>query len=365
MGPVPDNTASPSPADLPGKIGPALTRGLDLIRRRQKPSGEIPVYCGVTYKGQHKLVLDKCIFPTSLSVECLLALGDSAPTGDIVARATQFLLDEVHHYGLWSYFTREHGLRNVCTSDADDTACVSVVLQATGHADALIPNKRLLLANRNRKGLFYTFFITRLCLNFDPLWWRVALSEWRYPRSNVRYWLSIKCKRNAVDAVVNANVLYYLGDIPETRPVVDLLVRIIETHEETRCDYWYHKPNIIYYFLARLFRLRIARLEPIRQPLIDRIRASLQPDGRLGETVLETAMATSALINLGVPAGETVSSIRFLLQAQGAEGEWPRTPLYDGGEGQGLTWGSDELTTAFCLEALARFRPALALAGKT
>ena len=43
--------------------------------------------------------------------------------------------------------------------------------------------------------------------------------------------------------------------------------------------------------------------------------------------------------------------------AQGeAPGHWPRWLLYYGGPKLLLGWGSEEMTTGFCLEALARYQ---------
>jgi hypothetical protein len=162
-----------------------------------------------------------------------------------------------------------------------------------------------------------------------------------------------------VDGVVNANVLYYLGDMPETQPVIDYLLRIIAAGGETRCDLFYHDPNIISYFFARNFRRRISRLEPARQPLINRVRATTRPDGSLGDSVLETAMGACALLDLGIPVSELAPTVRFLLRARQSDGEWPRHPLYYGGPSKLTGWGSEELTSAFCLEALARYQAAL------
>ncbi len=351
-------------SELSHQLESALEHARAWLHQRQLPTGEFPVSYIRHVEGRQETKKDSCIFPTALVADCLLTLPDHPQTEEMLARATRFLLEEIHRDGLWSHFPRTHWLRGLCGPDADDTACVSAVLRARGLTGPLQQNVRLLLANRNSQGLFYTWFVTRFCWSLDPLYWRVVLSEWRHPRTTLLYWLGGEPVRNGVDGVVNANVLYYLGDIPETQPVVDYLLRIIASGTETRCDFWYHAPNIIYYFVARNFSRGIPRLEPARQPIIDRIRATAQPDGRLGETVLETAMGACALLHLGVPAPELIPTVQFLLEARLAEGQWPLAALYYGGPAKRIAWGSEELTTAFCLEALARFRTSLAAEGK-
>ena len=346
--------------ELSRQIQLALDRGLARLHQRQLPSGEFPVYLLPDLPRQQGWMLDGCIFPTALIANCLLALSESSLREEMLTRATDFLVEQVHGHGLWSHFIIGHGLRGTCGPDADDTACVSAVLKARGITAPLGGNVRLLLANRNAKGLFYTWFVTRFCRVFDPVYWRIVLSEWRHPRTNLRYWFGVEAVRNGVDGVVNANVLYYLGDIPETQAVIDYLRRIVANGDEARCDYWYLDPNVIYYFFSRNYARGISKLEPARQPMIDRIRSSARPDGRLGETVLETAMGACALLHLGVPAAEVAPTVRFLLQAQLPDGDWPRGLLYYGGPKRRTAWGSEELSSGFCLEALARFQAAAA-----
>jgi hypothetical protein len=72
-------------------------------------------------------------------------------------------------------------------------------------------------------------------------------------------------------------------------------------------------------------------------------------------STLETSMGLCALLNLGVQALDLIPSIRFLLKTQSPVGDWRRSLLYFGGPSKSLGWGSEELTSAFCLEGLARF----------
>jgi hypothetical protein len=351
--------------ELAAQVPGALARGLDWLHRRQLPSGEFQVLYIDDRNGPGQWGPVPCIFPTALVSECLLALPNSPATENMLDRACRFLIANGHGPGLWSHFPEGHFLRALCGPDVDDTACICALLRARGITAPLARSVPLLLANRNAKGLFHTWFVTRPCWSLDLDYWRVVLAEWRHPRTTLRYWLSMEGPRNGVDGVVNANVLYYLGDCPQTQPVIDYLLRIIANHEEARCDLWYHQPNVVYYFFSRNYARGISRLEPARQPMMDRIRASAGPDGRLGATVLETAMGACALMNLGVPASELTATIHFLLQSWMPEGGWPRGRLYYGGKSDATAWGSEELTTGFCLEALARFQAGWSGSRKT
>jgi hypothetical protein len=94
----------------------------------------------------------------------------------------------------------------------------------------------------------------------------------------------------------------------------------------------------------------------MRAPIIARILAQAKPDGRLGETLADTAWAVCSLLNLRSYPAELEGAVRYILDAQLDHGSWPRWLLYYGGPKLRLGWGSEEMTTGFCLEALARYR---------
>jgi hypothetical protein len=48
-------------------------------------------------------------------------------------------------------------------------------------------------------------------------------------------------------------------------------------------------------------------------------------------------------------------AVEYIARAQGADGSWESHPLYYGGPQLSTSWGSSELTTGLCLEALHRF----------
>lgn len=82
------------------------------------------------------------------------------------------------------------------------------------------------------------------------------------------------------------------------------------------------------------------------------------------EVDLETALAVISLLNLGY---DTLSSphksrldagVQYLLNNQNSDGSWDCAPFYMGAP-QVLYYGSEELTTAFCLEALAKYAKVL------
>jgi hypothetical protein len=74
----------------------------------------------------------------------------------------------------------------------------------------------------------------------------------------------------------------------------------------------------------------------------------------IGKSIVETALAVSSLLNFNHTCPEIGLAVDFLLRSQNESGNWPRWVFYYGGPKRLSTWGSEELTTALCLEALSR-----------
>ncbi|MBB4602762.1 hypothetical protein HNQ93_003527 [Hymenobacter luteus] len=333
----------------------AIELALSYLHQHQFPEGQFASYCAGDGPMQGWISTDSTLFPTALIAHCLLHVAEHPLADQMLSRTTLFLRNQMNFGGLWNHFTTTHRLRHLCPLDLDDTACISAILRARG-IDCPVPtNVPLFLMNRNRQGLFYSWFIMRLRWIPSRTFWRVTARELLHPIQSILFWRSVEASRNDVDGVVNANVLYYLGDIPETQPVITFLLRIIAEQREGNCDLWYRDPLFVYYSFTRCYYSGITKLEPLRQPIIDRILAQAKPDGRLGETLVDTAWAVCSLLNLGCQPPELKAAIHYILQAQGATGEWPRWLLYYGGPKLAVGWGSEEMTTAYCLEALVRY----------
>jgi hypothetical protein len=349
-------TLTPPSGPARADVDQAIARGLAYLHQHQYPNGEFCSYCSADAPMQGWCLPDSAVFPTALIAGSLLFLAEAPQADEMLTRATGFFQYQMHRGGLWHHFTELHRWRHLCPLDVDDTACISDILRSRGIACPRPSNLPLLLANRTPQGLFYSWFLLRPRWNTNLSHWRITLPELLRPIKSLLFWHNVEAHRNDVDGVVNANALYYLGDRPETQPVIDFLLRIIAEGQETDCDLWYRDAHIVYYFFSRNYFRGISRLEPARQPVIARILAAARPDGRLGDTVVDTALAVCTLLNWRVEPPELGPAIDFLLRAQQPNGEWPRWLVYYGGPKKLMGWGSEEMTTAFCLEALARYR---------
>jgi hypothetical protein len=310
-------------------ITDALARGIAFLEHRQSTTGELRVLAS----GKP----DPAIFPTAVMSHSL----SFAPAASRVReRALDFLAREMSPHGLWKHWPREHPHHRELPPDLDDTSCASAALL---HAGRTFPdNRKLLLANRNSHGLFYT--------------WKLTAEQYRHPLALFYFFRKTSAKPFDVDAVVNANVLFYLGEIAETRPVIEHLLRVLRENRERSCDKWYDNPFVIWYFFSRALHT----VAPEAGEIIDRKLAEATPSNALELTLAACSLAY----------WNRVVDVNAILAAQLESGAWPTAPLYHGGRTRRRDgtfdephpdtprWGSEEWTTAFCVEALSRMAQA-------
>ena len=301
-----------------GQIAEAIRRGVGFLREQQLANGEFrschsPAGTRDGYWAAHPSP-----FVTTLVVDSLGSLPDAGLEA-MRSRALGYLRSQQMSDGLCRYMD---GL----DPDADTTSCVAFALESTGDPARPIARDRL-LANRNPRGLFYT-------------WFRVAKA------------------RNDVDSAVNANVLLHLGENDETRVVCDYLVGLVNRDEESH-SYWYYDDDLaLYYFMSRAFRNGARSLSGATESIASKI------DARTVDSSLWAALAIATLANFeSVTPATAAPFIDRILSDQGSDGSWP-VAAFMRNAGPGLMLrrpamsysGSEELTTAFCIEALSRMR---------
>ena len=265
--------------------------------------------------------------PPFVSALCVLALErcEEARARALCASTASYLAETIEFPGLWRYYRH-------LPQDLDSTTLCSLAIGA--HPWILLGrNIPQILANRDKEGRFQT--------------WVLAEDE---PDVVSRF-------RLEADPVVNANVIAYLGDRPETREARRWLENLVIEGGLEGSSKWYPDTVAIYYAIARaMIRVQPA-LDRLRPVLADRILDLRDEEGEFGNVLL-TAQAVSALYKIG--RLESVDAQRLaerIVGSQREDGSWPELLAFGD---QSLKWGSvgqighgsEAVTSAFCIEAL-------------
>lgn len=230
---------------LQAEVRAALDAATAFLERQQLASGEFTVLASTDPALVQGCTPDPSVFPTAVITHCL---SFWRPAAKLAARAQQFLLSEQDANGLWRHWTRRHRHYRLIPPDLDDTCCASAAL--AGVTDHLRSNRQLVLANRDPTGLFFTWFAPRLQWSSPDLI-KLMLAQLRRPLALYLFFKHSSAAPNDIDAVVNANTLFYLGEFPGREVVVAQLLDILRQGRECECDKWYSNPFVVWYFFAR------------------------------------------------------------------------------------------------------------------
>ncbi len=272
--------------------------------------------------------------PAFVSALCVLALEScgEARARAICGATRTHLVNTMEYPGLWRYYRH-------LPQDLDSTSLCSLVLAS--HPWILLGrNVPRILANRDEEGRFLT--------------WALAEDE-----PDV-----VSTFRIEADPVVNANVIAYLGDHPETRDAGAWLEALVTLGSLDGSSKWYPDTVAIYYAITRAMTRAQPALERLRPVLADRILSLRGDRGEFGN-ILQTAQAVAALHNVGgLDRIDAKREAERLMGSQREDGSWPELLAFGD---QSLKWGvvgqighgSEAVTSAFCIEALGRLIDAL------
>ena len=265
--------------------------------------------------------------PPFISALCVLALESCVEErAKAMCSATKaYLADTIEYPGLWRYYRH-------LPQDLDSTSLCSLVI-GTHPWILLGRNVPRMLANRDEEGRFMT--------------WVLAEDE-----PNV-----VSTFRLEADPVVNANVIAYLGDHPETKDAQRWLGALVTEDSLEGSSKWYPDTVAIYYAITRSMVRAQPALGQLRPVLADRILGLRDGSGEFGN-ILQSAQAVSALYNIGsLQLVDAKRQLERFISSQRADGSWPEFLAFGD---QSLKWGtvgqighgSEAVTSAFCVEAL-------------
>ncbi len=313
-------SAAELPASLQAAMAKSVERGVAYLEATVGADGAWP---GRRYGNLELAGAGVEEQPPFIAALGVLALAE-VPGADRILSCTRLgLAARLEYPGVWRYW-------RTLPADNDDTAVCSLAVGA--HPLILLGrNIERMIATRDDGGRFPT---------------------WLVPRDAASWF------RNDVDAVVNANVLAYLGDRPETRGAQYWVEELIERGDPGAALVHYADELDLYAAAARasdLGRPVLARVAPLLAERIKRRLGGLLAARRAGNE-LRTAQALAALAVLGanVDPQEARRALARLVDAQRADGGWVECLVWkdERAPGQPVGFGSEALTAAVCIAAL-------------
>lgn len=296
----------------------SISKGIDFLYQNQLPYGEFR-----TYASSDKRMKKNCYFDSSPAITTVvlhsISFVDHPKVEEMTQKALSFFLEEMEGNGIWRYWTSRSKKNKEIDPDLDDISCVSYALKK--HRIPFKSNLEIILANRNEQGLFYT-------------------------------WIRDSGQENDIDCVVNANVLRYLGENEDTEKVCKYLNDIVLHEKEGSCSLYYPDKLTFYYAISRAYFNGISCLSNSVELIINRIISIKKKEGSFGNELL-TAFAVCTLLNLNHHNPQMDKAIEYILNTQREDGSWPRFASW---LDPASYYGSEELTTALCIEALARYQ---------
>src|SRR5215218_2922430 len=179
-------------------LSPSAEDGLTFLQKNQLSYGEFKTYVCPSVRMKRNCYFDSSVFATTFVLHSVAYL-DHPYVSEMTNRAVSFLTEEMVGPGLFRYYTSRNS--HDIDFDLDDTACASAALRRSHPLIIWGYNIEYFTNNRDEAGLFYT-------------------------------WLGGAAASNNVDSVVNANVVFYLGDRDETENACQFLIDTVQSNHE-------------------------------------------------------------------------------------------------------------------------------------
>jgi hypothetical protein len=290
------------------------TRALRFLAERQQPSGEYRLS-----RGGNPALLDsdecKTVFGTAMVTRALLLHRHLPYIAAALARARTFLEQERDDDGLWRFFGRGSAL----TADADDVACALLVFSHHSRDQQILHR---LLQNTDRAGAVRTWFA-------DAGGVLPAVNE--------------------ADPVVNANIFSLCRSRAFAASAIRKYLETVVASSLASSRY-YRSPFFFAYVMSDAIRSDFGpdASRQSERAMLDRIDLAF-------DDVLQTALALGALSSCKSAAPVRGRLLERVLDTQEDDGGWPAVGAFVEPRAEGPIWyGSRELTTSLCLDALHR-----------
>lgn len=298
---------------LENQLRKSILKAINFLNNNQLPYGEFKTFYSYDLNMSGNCYYESSPFITSFVVYSI-GLIDNKKCQIMIDKSLKFFIEEMEDNGIWRFWT-SRSKKNI-PPDLDDISCISFILRKYGIIS--LSNYEIFKDNRNKYGLYNT-------------------------------WVGGK---EEIDCIVNANVLLYLGQREETKNVCNYLNYIILYDKEDNCILYYLNKISLYYMVSRAYFNDVSYLVSSKEKIINKILSMQKRDGSF-ENELYTALAICTLLNFKYDSPKINSSINYLIKTQEENGSWKRCGFFL--EPPSKYYGSEELTTAICLEAISRY----------
>lgn len=265
-------------------------------------------------------------FTTSLILSSITNCKNINKLKTVRKKAAAFLLSQKSNHCSWNYWLRD-SLESKTTpypDDLDDTFCALSALQNYNKniidSNILVESIQLLTSLEQKEGGPYFSWI--VAPNADRAW-------------------------RDIDLVVNSNIAYFLSLNEVSLPRLESFIEEAITDKKFISPYYATDYSVIY-FISRFYKGKKSK------EIIEYVLSKQTKDGGFGN-ILDTALAITALINLGYPQRNLKRNIDLLL-SECKKNYWRSYPfVIELMKNDEIYYsGSPALTCAFVLEALSK-----------
>lgn len=300
----------------------SIDKAIGFIKNQQRKDGGFWSWSSGDKDNFKKTKRYNSVFPTALILECLNLIDDS---NEIKKMAADYLIKQKNESWSFNYWMR-NGKENGTMPYPDD-------LDVTFCSLAALYNYNLKLIDGGAMAKIVTLLTIMEKKVGGPY------KTWLVSEEANDIWKD-------VDLAVNSNVAYFLKLQEIELPNINKLIKSAIDKEKISSPYY---PSIypMVYFISRFLKS-----EKLIEIILKRKKNGYW------ENPLNTALATSALLNLGVDLKKIESSVNYLIDNQNKDGSWKADAFCIDPAINRKTYysGSDFLTTAFVVEALNKFQ---------
>lgn len=344
-------------------LNTALDKAVAFLAQDQLPHGEFRTILAADAQLKQDCEADSSPFVTSFVLYALHYIENERTTG-MIKKGLDFLESEMEWPGMWRHYSSRQFKHWRIPPDLEDTACAAYTLKMYNRA---VPgNENIFLRNKNEQGIFRTWLTPQykpfknvrqaallLLAGIVSRWQtRIPVRPEKFRKSPRYHSKSDPVPLDAIDPSNNISTLLYLGETTETRDSINYIKNIIINNQESGSSCFYRDNIILYYMISRAFLHSVPSLGALKKNIVERISQRYQKN-ETWDNDLIAALAACTLLSFRAKNTTLDKAVEHILNNQQKNGSWQRDTFYSGPT---EFWGSEALTTAFCIEALARYR---------